>query len=54
MRKDRVCERGATYPGFLDVVIVALLMAVLLYAAWRQFPAYQPPVPPTPASHKSS
>jgi hypothetical protein len=48
-------ERGATYPGFLDVVIVAALMAVLLYAAWRQFPAYQsPPPPPAAASHKSS
>lgn len=47
-------ERGATYPGFLDVVVIAALMAVLLYAAWRQFPAYQSPVPPAPASHKSS
>jgi hypothetical protein len=47
-------ERGATYPGFLDVVVIAALMAVLLYAAWRQFPAYQSPAAPAPASHKSS
>ncbi len=47
-------ERGATSPGFLDLVIVAILMAVLLYAAWRQFPAYESPVPASPAGHKSS
>ena len=46
-------ERGATSPGFLDVVVVAVLLAVLLYAAWRQFPAYQPPAPASAsASHK--
>ena len=46
-------ERGATYPGFLDVVVVAVLLAVLLYAAWRQFPTYQPSAPTSaPASHK--
>jgi hypothetical protein len=47
-------DRGATSPGFFDVIVVAVLLAVLLYAAWRQFPAYQPTAPaPTPASHKS-
>jgi type II secretory pathway component PulJ len=46
-------ERGATSPGLLDVVVVAVLLAILLYAAWRQFPAYQPSSPASaPTSHK--
>jgi hypothetical protein len=33
-------ERGATRPGVLDILTVLILLAVLLWASWMQFPAY--------------
>jgi hypothetical protein len=41
--------RGAVHPGFLDILIIGALAAILLYAAWRQFPAYQAATAPTSA-----
>jgi hypothetical protein len=34
-------ERGATRPGVLDVITALILLAILLWASWKQFPAYQ-------------
>jgi hypothetical protein len=46
--------RGATRIGFTDIVIIAIVAAVLLFAAWKQFPAYDRPFKPrrilTPSS----
>ncbi len=33
-------HRGATRLGFADVIVVAIVLAILLFAAWQQFPAY--------------
>ncbi len=42
---------GATQPGFLDVLTAAVLLALLLYAAWKQFPAFNPPPAQSPPAH---
>lgn len=45
---------GATRLGFADVVVIAIVTALLLFASWKQFPAYNRPFKPrrilTPAS----
>jgi hypothetical protein len=33
-------QRGATQLGFLDVVTAIVVLAILVYAASRQFPVY--------------
>jgi hypothetical protein len=38
--------RGATRLGFSDVIVIALVAAILLFAAWKQFPAYDRPFTP--------
>jgi hypothetical protein len=38
--------RGATRLGFADIVVIAIVMAILLFAAWKQFPAYNRPFTP--------
>ena len=38
--------RGATQLGFSDVVVVAIVAAILLFAAWKQFSAYDRPFTP--------
>jgi len=38
-------RRGATRLGVMDVVTALILLGVLLYAAWKQFPAFNPPAP---------
>jgi hypothetical protein len=38
--------RGATRLGFSDVIVVAIVAAILLFAAWKQFPAYNRPFTP--------
>lgn len=42
MRRVRhlLSNRGATQLGFLDVLTALILLAILLWAASRQFPAY--------------
>jgi hypothetical protein len=37
---------GAAAPGFFDVLTAALLLAILLWAAWKQSPIYDHPAPP--------
>jgi hypothetical protein len=39
-------HRGATRLGFSDVIVIAIVMAILLFAAWKQFPAYNRPFTP--------
>jgi hypothetical protein len=34
-------QRGATQLGFLDIVTAIVVLAILVYAASRQFPAYR-------------
>jgi hypothetical protein len=50
----REAYRGATRLGFADIVVIAIVMAILLFASWKQFPAYNRPFTPravrTPAS----
>ena len=43
--KSRVnsCYRGAAQLGFSDIVVIAVVLAILLFAAWKQFPAYNRP-----------
>jgi hypothetical protein len=33
-------ERGAMRPTILDILTALILLAVLLWASWKQFPAY--------------
>jgi hypothetical protein len=33
-------RRGAVRPGVLDVLTALILLALLLWASWKQFPAY--------------
>lgn len=40
--------RGATRLGFADIVVIAIVTAILLFAAWKQFPAYDRPFKPRP------
>lgn len=42
----RASCRGATRLGFVDIVVIALVMALLLFASWKQFPAYNRPFTP--------
>jgi hypothetical protein len=41
-----VAGRGAIRLGFADVVIIAIVTALLVFAAWKQFPAYNRPFKP--------
>ena len=44
--------RGATHLGLADVIIVLIVLAILLWASWRQFPAYEHM--PAPAALETS
>ncbi len=35
-------QAGATNLRFSDILVALALLALLLYAAWKQFPAYTP------------
>jgi hypothetical protein len=37
----RAFTRGATRLGAIDVLIALILLALLLWASWEQFPAYR-------------
>ncbi len=43
---------GAAAPGFLDLLTAAVLLAILLWVAWKQAPVYNRPAPP--AAHGES
>lgn len=53
MRKLRLWRRGATQLRFMDVVTALILLAILLWVAWLQFPAYHTSVP-SPAATSAS
>jgi hypothetical protein len=38
--------RAATRLGFADIIVIAIVMAILLFASWKQFPAYNRPFTP--------
>ncbi len=42
-------KRGATRLGIMDILTALALLGLLLYASWKQFPAYNRPVSATPA-----
>jgi hypothetical protein len=42
----REASRGATRLGFADIIVIAIVMAILLFASWKQFPAYDRPFTP--------
>ncbi len=49
MRKMRLWRRGATQLGLVDALTALVLLAILVWVAWMQFPAYhQPAVSSTP------
>jgi uncharacterized membrane protein (DUF485 family) len=56
MRRIRklLSNRGATQLGFLDVLTALVLLAILIWAASRQFPAYHRAAAPTPAHPTAS
>jgi hypothetical protein len=33
-------ERGAVRPTILDILTALILLAILVWASWKQFPAY--------------
>jgi hypothetical protein len=43
-------ERGAMRPRVLDILTALILLAVLLWASWKQFPAYERRLPSRRAS----
>ena len=46
-------ERGATHVEFLDIVTAIVVLAILVYAATRQFPAYHNAPEPAPATSQA-
>jgi hypothetical protein len=50
---SRIRERGATRVEFLDVVTAIIVLAVLVWAASRQFPAYRSAEAPAPAASQT-
>jgi len=38
---SRASQKGATQLGFLDIVTAIVVLAILVWAASRQFPAYR-------------
>lgn len=47
-------QRGATQLGVLDVLTALVLLAILVWAAWMQFPAYHLPAASRTAAPASS
>jgi hypothetical protein len=55
MRRLNRMARGATQLGFVDILTVAILLGILLYAATAQFSIYnRPPAQPTPTGAAAS
>jgi hypothetical protein len=42
-------EYGAMRPGVLDILTALILLAILVWASWKQFPAYDRRIPPSAA-----
>jgi len=45
-RRFRWAYRGATRIGFADILVIAIVTAILFLASWKQFPAYNRPFTP--------
>jgi hypothetical protein len=41
IRERLKSQRGATRLGFVDILTVLVLLGILLFASYLQFPAYQ-------------
>jgi hypothetical protein len=54
MRGLNRLARGATQLGFVDILTVAILLGILLYAATLQFSVYNRPPAPTPTGTAAS
>ncbi len=55
MRKIRLWRRGATQLRVMDVLTALILLAILVWVAWMQFPAYHPPsAQPRPMPHTTA
>ena len=54
MRRFHRHARGATQLGFVDILTVAILLGILLYAATLQFSVYNSPPTATPTSAVAS
>jgi hypothetical protein len=39
-RSESTGRIGATRLGLLDVLTILIILTILLYAAWKQFPAF--------------
>jgi len=46
-------KRGATRLGVMDVLTALILLGLLLYASWKQFPAFNRPVASPGQSHSA-
>lgn len=46
-------ERGATHVEFLDIVTAIIVLAILVYAASLQFPAYHTAAAPSPEASQT-
>ncbi len=42
-------HRGATHLGFSDALVIIIVLGILLWASWEQFPAYDHPRAPIAA-----
>ena len=55
MRGFNRLARGATQLGFVDILTVAIVLGILLYAATMQFSVYnRPPAAPAPTGTAAS
>jgi hypothetical protein len=54
MRRFNRTARGSTQLGFVDILTVAILLGILLYAATYQFSAYNRPPAANPTSAAAS
>jgi len=43
-------QPGAMRPGLLDILTALILLAILVWASWMQFPAYSQKFRPNPAA----
>jgi len=47
-------QEGATNLSLGDIIVALVILAVVLYAAWKQFPAYAPKSPGQGAASQAS
>jgi hypothetical protein len=47
-------KRGAMRPTILDIITALILLAILVWASWKQFPAYNRNFRASPAAPSST